>query len=176
MSMMQASRAFAPAAGRARVTVVARATKTATKPGTAKAKAGTTKTAPKAAAPKKDGNGLAVLAKVQELGLLSKVQELGLLSKLEASGLTLSKIEESGLLTQLEKSGLLKTVSDKSTPGALSALGYVLIAAAAAVVYLVGDDTAGDIALQAFGALALGGAGVAAIVGSGLLADLQKIE
>jgi hypothetical protein len=49
--------------------------------------------APKAATPKKSGNGLAVLAKVQELGLLSKLQELRLLSKLEASGLTLSKIE-----------------------------------------------------------------------------------
>lgn len=61
----------------------------------------------------KSGNGLAVLAKVQELGLLSKVQELGLLSKLEASGLTLSKIEESGLLTQLEKSGVLTLIADK---------------------------------------------------------------
>jgi hypothetical protein len=65
---------------------------------------------------------------------------------------------------------------NRATPGLLSAAGYALIASAAALVYLVDDTSAGELFAQALGALALGGAGVAALVGSGLIADLQKIE
>eukprot|EP00877_Chromochloris_zofingiensis_P007189 jgi/Chrzof1/2723/Cz11g26170.t1 len=119
-------------------------------------------------------SGLAVLLKIEELGLLSKVEQLGLLSKLEQSGLTLSKIEESGLLSQLEKSGALKMVADENTPTALSLTGWTLLAAAAALVYFIPDDSTGLIAAQVAGASVLGGAAVAALVGAGFLSQLQK--
>jgi len=149
---------------RAPLRVVARATATKTK---------TIKVQPKESKASK-ASGLAVLAKIEELGLLSKVEELGLLSKLEGAGFTLSKIEESGLLSQLEKSGALSLVADKKTPGLLTAAGLALVAAAGATVYFLPDDSTGSLVAQAVAAGALGGAGVAALVGSSFLGDLQK--
>ncbi|KAF8060503.1 Mettl20 [Scenedesmus sp. PABB004] len=153
LSMMQ-KRAVAPArAGRAaRVAVVARAS----------------------SSPSKTATGLTVLAKIEELGLLSKVEELGLLSKLESSGLTLSQIEKSGLLSKAEKSGLLTLIADKSTPGLLSTLGLVAAVGAAGLVYAIPDDSQALVAAQVVGAATLGGAAIAAFVGSSILGSLQK--
>jgi hypothetical protein len=64
----------------------------------------------------------------------------------------------------------------RGTPGLLTTLGYAAIFGAAGLVYLVADDSTGSVAAQVVGAAVLGGAGVAALVGAGLLADLQKID
>lgn len=70
--------------------------------------------------------------------------------------------------------GLLSLLADKKTPGTINALGLVLLAAAAGVVYAVPDDSTALLAAQAVGAAVLAGAGGAAFVGSSLLASFQK--
>jgi hypothetical protein len=112
---------------------------------------------------------------MEQLGLLSKLEDLKLLSKLEASGLTLSKIEEIGLLSKAEKSGVLSLIADKNTPGLLSTAGLLAAVAAAALVYLVPDDSTGLVAAQVAGASALGAGAIAAFVGSSILGNLQKV-
>jgi Protein of unknown function (DUF1118) len=63
----------------------------------------------------------------------------------------------------------------RNTPGLLSTTGLVAAAAAAALVYAVPDDSTALIAAQATGAAVLGGAAIAAFVGSSLLGSLQKV-
>lgn len=62
----------------------------------------------------------------------------------------------------------------RNTPTALSLTGWTLLAAAAALVYFIPDDSTGLIAAQVAGASVLGGAAVAALVGAGFLSQLQK--
>lgn len=64
----------------------------------------------------------------------------------------------------------------RGTPGLLNAVGYALVAAAVAVVYLAPDETTGQLVAQAAGAATLALGGAAALVGGGFLADLQKVE
>jgi hypothetical protein len=66
------------------------------------------------------------------------------------------------------------THPNRNTPGLLSTLGLLLVAGAGAVVYFTPDETTAQLALQAVVAAALGAGGVAALVGSNLLSDLQK--
>lgn len=70
----------------------------------------------------------------------------------------------------------LQSPPPRGTPGLLSATGYALIAGAAALVYFVADDSTASLVGQALGAAALGGGGVAALVGAGLLSDLQRLD
>jgi hypothetical protein len=63
----------------------------------------------------------------------------------------------------------------RGTPGLLSTLGLLSAVGAAALVYLLPDDTAGAVAAQVVGASALGGAAIAALVGSNILGSLQKV-
>lgn len=83
-------------------------------------------------------------------------------------------IERLGLLSKAESLGALSLATDRGTPGKLSGAALVLLAAAAAVVYFVPDTDTNLLVAQAAGAAVLGGAGLAALVASSILGDLQK--
>lgn len=63
----------------------------------------------------------------------------------------------------------------RNTPGLLSTAGLAAAVAAAALVYLVPDDSTGLVAAQVAGASALGAGAIAAFVGSSILGNLQKV-
>lgn len=65
--------------------------------------------------------------------------------------------------------------SCRGTPGLLSTLGLLAAVGAAALVYVVPDDSTSLVAAQVVGASALGAAAVAALVGSSILGSLQKV-
>jgi hypothetical protein len=143
---------------------------------------------------------LGVLSKLEKSGLtLSKIEESGLLTTLEKSGVLGVAADKcarrrppgevlGGLGRARGWGGLAPRLPapltaprppaqpPRSTPGTLSAVGYVLVAAAAAVVYFAPDETTGQLVAQAVGAAALALGGAAALVGAGFLADLQKVE
>ncbi len=64
-------------------------------------------------------------------------------------------------------------VSHRNTPGLLNLTGATLLAATAALIYFVGDESTAEVALQAVGGLVLGGAGIAALVAASTLDDFQ---
>ena len=97
-----------------------------------------------------------------------------MLSTLEKNGLTLAAIEKNGLLSKAEKAGVLSLIADPGTPGLINTLGLVAFAAAAALVFVIADDSTAAIAAQVIGASALAGAGVAAFAGASFLEELQK--
>ncbi|GMH36506.1 hypothetical protein BSKO_04374 [Bryopsis sp. KO-2023] len=115
-----------------------------------------------------------LLSSIEQLKLLSKLEQAGLLSKIEKSGLTLSKIESLGLLSTAEKLGLLSAANDRSTPGAVFTLAFILLAAAPALVFLLPDSSPALVYGQyvAAGVAALGGA--AAFGGATFLSKLQQ--
>ncbi len=92
----------------------------------------------------------------------------------EKSGFTLSSIEALGLLSKAESLGALSLATDRGTPGALTGLALVLLAAAAGVVVAVPDTDTTLLVAQAAGAVLLGGAGLAALAGASVLGSLQK--
>lgn len=112
-----------------------------------------------------------VIGKAAELRLIGKAvtaaEELGLLGI--ADSISLSDIEKAGLLSKGEA-----LIYDRSAPGTIATLGFVLAAAGSAAVYAIPDDSAGLIALQVVvaGAAAVG-FGVA-LTGSNLLRKLQN--
>ena len=115
-----------------------------------------------------------ILSNVQQLRLLSKLEQAGLLSLLEKNGLTLSAIEKSRLLSTAESLGLLSAAADSSTPGALFAVAFALLAVGPAIVYFVPDDSTGLVALQSVAAFLCVVGGSAAFGGAQLLSKLQK--
>lgn len=112
-----------------------------------------------------------MIGKAAELRLIGKAvtaaEELGLLGI--ADSISLSDIEKAGLLSKGEA-----LIYDRSAPGTIATLGFVLAAAGSAAVYAIPDDSAGLIALQVVvaGAAAVG-FGVA-LTGSNLLRKLQN--
>jgi len=115
-----------------------------------------------------------LLSRVEELKLLSQIEQSGLLSRLEKQGVTLSGIEKAGLLTKAENLGLLSAASSPGTPTLLYTLAIFGVAAAATLVYLVPDNSFGEVAVQLVGAGVLVGAGGAAFYGGNLISSLQK--
>lgn len=66
-------------------------------------------------------------------------------------------------------------LKNRNTPGLLSTAGLFSAIGAAALVYLVPDDSTGLVAAQVAGASALGAGAIAAFVGSSILGNLQKV-
>jgi hypothetical protein len=150
------------------------------------------------------GNNIAVknlLEQVESTKLLSKLAQAGLLSKAQKSGVTLTKLEpllklaasNQDILILIEAAGpealplLPKIVEIASgalpllgaaiqiSPLALQAGALASIAAAAAGVFLIPDDTAIQVAAQT---LLVGGLGVAvpaaSIIGAGVLSKIKS--
>jgi len=149
------------------------------------------------------GNNIAVknlLEQVQNTGLLTKLAQAGLLSKAQASGISLTKLEpllklaasNKDVMILLEAAApealpLLPKIVDLA-PGALPLLGAAIqipssalsaaaiasLAAAAAGVYFIPDDTVVQVAAQT---LLVGTLGVAApaasLIGAGILSKIK---
>jgi len=62
----------------------------------------------------------------------------------------------------------------RKTPGTIKNAGFALLAVAAAIVFVVPDDSGALIALQGVLALALGGGALAALAGGSILGALQR--
>lgn len=75
----------------------------------------------------------------------------------------------------LPLSPLLLLLLHRNTPGLLSTAGLLSAIGAAALVYLIPDDNTGLVAAQVAGASALGAGAIAALVGSSILSNLQKV-
>lgn len=150
-----------------------------------------------------NGNNIAVkslLEQVENTKLLSQVAKAGLLSKAQASGISLTKLEpllklaasNKDVMILLEAAApealpLLPKIVDLA-PGALPLLGQAIaispgalqgaaaasVAAAAAGVYLIPDDTVAQVAAQT---LLVGTLGVAApaasVIGAGVLSKIK---
>ncbi len=141
-----------------------------------------------------------LLSQVEETKLLTKVAQAGLLSKAQASGISLTKLEPLLKLAASNKDVmiLLEAAAPEAlpilpkvveiAPGALPLLGAAIqispgalqgaavasLAAAAAGVYVIPDDTAVQVAAQT---LLVGTLGVAApaasLVGSAVLSKIK---
>jgi hypothetical protein len=111
---------------------------------------------------KKKKAAVKLLTNVERLRLLTKAERAGLLSAAERAGLSLSAVERLGLLSKAEELGALSAATDPGTPSALLALAAPLLAAGPTVAYLVPEDHAWQVALQATAALVCGAAAVAA--------------
>ncbi len=151
----------------------------------------------KAASVDSTGNNIAVkdlLTQVESTALLSKVAEAGLLSKAQASGITLTKLEpllkeasaNPDIMILLEAAGpealpILPKVVDLApsalpllatlvqvSPGTLQGAAVGALAAAAAGVYIIPDDTvlqvAGQTLLVGTMAVAAGASAVGSVV------------
>ncbi|CAD6267332.1 unnamed protein product [Miscanthus lutarioriparius] len=114
-----------------------------------------------------------LLTNVEKLRLLTKAERAGLLSAAERAGLSLSAVERLGLLSKAEELGALSAAADPGTPGALLALALPLLAAGPAVVYLVPEEQAWQVALQAVAALVCVVGGAAAVAASTFVSRLQ---
>jgi len=115
-----------------------------------------------------------LLTNVERLRLLTKAERAGLLSAAERAGLSLSAVERLGLLSKAEELGALSAATDPGTPGALLALAAPLLAAGPAVVYLVPEEQAWQVALQAVAALVCVVGGAAAVAASTFVSRLQS--
>lgn len=115
-----------------------------------------------------------LLTNVEKLRLLTKAERAGLLSAAERAGLSLSAVERLGLLSKAEELGALSAATDPGTPGALLALALPLLAAGPAVVYLVPEEQAWQVALQAVAALVCVVGGAAAVAASTFVSRLQS--
>ncbi|CAN6334549.1 unnamed protein product [Urochloa humidicola] len=115
-----------------------------------------------------------LLTNVEKLRLLTKAERAGLLSAAERAGLSLSAVERLGLLSKAEELGALSAATDPATPGALLALPLPLLAAGPAVVYLVPEEQAWQVALQAVAALVCVVGGAAAVAASTFVSRLQS--
>jgi len=150
------------------------------------------------------GNNIAVkdlLEKVESTGLLTKVAQAGILSKAQASGISLTKLEpllklaaeNKEVMILLEAAApealpILPKVVDLApsalpllaqavqiSPGVLQGAAAASVAAAAAGVVLIPDDTAVQVAAQT---LLVGTLGVAApaasIIGAGVISKIKQ--
>ncbi|KAL6623541.1 hypothetical protein ACP70R_033420 [Stipagrostis hirtigluma subsp. patula] len=120
------------------------------------------------------GKPVKLLTNVERLRLLTKAERAGLLSAAERAGLSLSAVERLGLLSKAEELGALSAATDPGTPGALLALAVPLLAAGPAVVYLVPEEHAWQVALQAVAALVCVVGGAAAVAASSFVSRLQS--
>mmetsp|Transcript_29538 Transcript_29538/g.62746 ORF Transcript_29538/g.62746 Transcript_29538/m.62746 type:complete len:181 (+) Transcript_29538:184-726(+) len=125
---------------------------------------------------KKDASANApkLLTRVQELRLLSKLEEAGLLSAAEKAGITLSTIENLELLTKAEDLGLVSAAVDRNTPGLVTFVSLLLFAAGPATVYLLPEDSATLVAVQALVAITCTLGGSALWGAAQFLGKLQK--
>nr|CAB3462427.1 unnamed protein product [Digitaria exilis] len=114
-----------------------------------------------------------LLTNVEKLRLLTKAERAGLLSAAERAGLSLSAVERLGLLSKAEELGALSAATDPATPGALLALAVPLLAAGPAVVYLVPEEQAWQVAIQAVAALVCVVGGAGAVAASTFVSRLQ---
>nr|CAB3466269.1 unnamed protein product [Digitaria exilis] len=114
-----------------------------------------------------------LLTNVEKLRLLTKAERAGLLSAAERAGLSLSAVERLGLLSKAEELGALSAATDPATPGALLALAAPLLAAGPAVVYLVPEEQAWQVAIQAVAALVCVVGGAGAVAASTFVSRLQ---
>ncbi|KAF8776688.1 hypothetical protein HU200_003416 [Digitaria exilis] len=114
-----------------------------------------------------------LLTNVEKLRLLTKAERAGLLSAAERAGLSLSAVEGLGLLSKAEELGALSAATDPATPGALLALAVPLLAAGPAVVYLVPEEQAWQVAIQAVAALVCVVGGAGAVAASTFVSRLQ---
>ncbi|TVU49587.1 hypothetical protein EJB05_00902 [Eragrostis curvula] len=114
-----------------------------------------------------------LLTNVERLRLLTKAERAGLLSAAERAGLSLSAVERLGLLSKAEELGALSAAADPATPGALLSLAAPLLAAGPAVAYLVPEEHAWQVALQAAVALVSVVGGAAAVAASSFVSRLQ---
>ncbi|CAL4898459.1 unnamed protein product [Urochloa decumbens] len=115
-----------------------------------------------------------LLTNVERLRLLTKAERAGLLSAAERAGLSLSAVERLGLLSKAEELGALSAATDPATPGSLLALALPLLAAGPAVVYLVPEEQAWQVALQAVAAVVCVVGGAAAVAASTFVSRLQS--
>ncbi|CAL4891494.1 unnamed protein product [Urochloa decumbens] len=115
-----------------------------------------------------------LLTNVERLRLLTKAERAGLLSAAERAGLSLSAVERLGLLSKAEELGALSAATDPATPGALLTLALPLLAAGPAVVYLVPEEQAWQVALQAVAAVVCVVGGAAAVAASTFVSRLQS--
>jgi hypothetical protein len=122
---------------------------------------------------KKAAPAVKLLTNVEKLRLLTKAERAGLLSAAERAGLSLSAVERLGLLSKAEELGALSAATDPGTPGNLLALALPLLAAGPAVVYLVPEEQAWQVALQAVAALVCVVGGAAAVAASTFVSRLQ---
>jgi hypothetical protein len=122
---------------------------------------------------KKKKASVKLLTNVERLRLLTKAERAGLLSAAERAGLSLSAVERLGLLSKAEELGALSAATDPGTPSALLALAAPLLAAGPAVAYLVPEDHAWQVALQAAAALVCVVGGAAAVAASSFVSRLQ---
>mmetsp|Transcript_35274 Transcript_35274/g.105369 ORF Transcript_35274/g.105369 Transcript_35274/m.105369 type:complete len:163 (-) Transcript_35274:397-885(-) len=150
------------------------------------------------------GNNIAIknlLTGIESSGLLTQVAQAGLLSKAQKAGISLTKLEpllalaaeNKDVLILVEAASpellpllpkivelappalpLLGTLIQVS-PGTLQAAAGASLAAAAATVVLVPDDTVLEIAAQTLAVAVLGGAiPVASVVGATIIGKLTK--
>ncbi|OEL15275.1 hypothetical protein BAE44_0023706 [Dichanthelium oligosanthes] len=101
------------------------------------------------------------------------MEKLRLRTKAERAGLSLSAVERLGLLSNAEELGALSAATDPGTPGALLSLALPLLAAGPAVVYLVPEEHAWQVAPQAVTALVCVVGGGAAVAASTFVSRLQ---
>lgn len=94
-------------------------------------------------------------------------------SAADKSGITLSSIEDLGLLSKAEQLGALSLVTDRKTPGLLTAVGVVLLLAGPAAVYVLPDGDTTFLALQAVIAVVCTLGAAAAIAGGSVIGKLQ---
>ena len=112
------------------------------------------------------------LAKAAKLGLVGKAvttaEDFGLIGLVENT-ISLSTIEKLGLLSTGEK-----ILYNRSSPGNIAALGYLLAIGGAFSVYAIPDDSTGAVLLQVLLATTgVVGFAVSSVVSS-TLAELQK--
>eukprot|EP00567_Pseudictyota_dubia_P011117 CAMPEP_0197433196 /NCGR_PEP_ID=MMETSP1175-20131217/1129_1 /TAXON_ID=1003142 /ORGANISM="Triceratium dubium, Strain CCMP147" /LENGTH=194 /DNA_ID=CAMNT_0042961501 /DNA_START=63 /DNA_END=647 /DNA_ORIENTATION=+ len=150
------------------------------------------------------GNNIAVktlLTDIESSGLLTKVAEAGLLSKAQKAGISLTKLEPLIALAAENKDVLILVeaaspellpllpkivelapqalpllgVLIQISPGTLQAGAAASLAAAAATVALVPDDTVLEVAAQTLAVAVLGGAiPIASVVGATIIGQLTK--
>ncbi|KAG0501520.1 hypothetical protein HPP92_001592 [Vanilla planifolia] len=121
-----------------------------------------------------DAPAVKLLSNVEKLRLLTKAEKAGLLSLAESFGLSLSTVERLGLLSKAEELGVLSAVTDPNTPTVLLALSLVLLLLGPACVYLVPEENAVEVAVQAVVVLASVVGGSAAFAASNFVAKLQR--
>ncbi|ONK64698.1 uncharacterized protein A4U43_C07F28950 [Asparagus officinalis] len=115
-----------------------------------------------------------LLSNVEKLRLLTKAEKAGLLSAAEKFGLSLSTVERLGLLSKAEELGVLSAATDPGTPGALLSLSLVFLVLGPACVYVVPEENALEIALQAVVASVCVFGGSAAFAASNFVSNLQR--
>ncbi|KAJ6843310.1 uncharacterized protein M6B38_259475 [Iris pallida] len=115
-----------------------------------------------------------LLTNVEKLRLLTKAEKAGLLSTAEKLGLSLSTVERLGLLSKAEELGVLSAATDPGTPTTLLSLSLALLLLGPVCVYVVPEQNAVEVVLQAVVALVCVVGGSAAFAASNFVSNLQR--